>query len=132
MGSNNEANKGMHYSDSPEFWGSKYDMVRDALADDVTALNRFDAVTTDLEHFKVCWIMSGGSADRIIQAFRYLVSMEAERASRMEEIKETKPRRGSGCSIPFRLVNPYTGEVLEQYGELDDGAYWGSTNSYGK
>lgn len=55
---------------------------------------------------------------------------EPEKTIKMEGIKETKSRRGSGGSIPFRLVNPYTGEVLEQYGELDDGAYWGSTNNY--
>ena len=110
MGSNNGANKGMHYSHSPKFWGSRYDMVRSALADDVTALNRFDSVATDLEHFKVCWIMSGGSADRIIQAFRYLVSMEAERALRMEEIKETKPRRERGFSDKISIIDLDTEE----------------------
>lgn len=49
---------------------------------------------------------------------------EPEKTIKMEEIKETKPRRGSGFSIPYCLVDPYTGEVLEQYEDLSDGGYW--------
>ena len=100
-----------HYSHSESFWRSRYCRVRDALADDESALNRFDSVATDLEHFKVCWIMSGGSADRIVQAFRYLVSMEAERrALRMEEIEETKPRREREFSDKISIIDLDTEE----------------------
>lgn len=144
MGSNNGANKGMHYSHREEFWSRRYDKIKMALADDELALSRFTSEVKDLDSFKVCWMMSGGSLDRIAKAFRYLVSTEKtpaepkktpaepEKTIKMENIKETRARRGSGCSTPFRLVDAYTGEVLAQYGELDDGAYWGSTNGYGK
>lgn len=56
---------------------------------------------------------------------------EPEEIIKMEEIKETKSRRGSGFSGAMRLVGP-DGEVLQQVGDLSDGGYWGDTNNYDK
>ena len=53
---------------------------------------------------------------------------EPEKTIKMEEIKETKARRGRGFSGAIRLVGP-DGEVLQQWGELSDGGYWGGANN---
>lgn len=73
-----------HYSHSESFWRSRYCRVRDALADDESALNRFDSAVKDFDSFEVCWNMNGGRWDRIVLSFRFPQKTEEDKCKLSE------------------------------------------------
>ena len=77
--SNGRADQGGRHLHSDSFWESKYEKVKNALADDEFAMNRFNAAVKNVDVFKVYWDKSG-NFDKLIQSFKYTVSLSTASA----------------------------------------------------